>query len=90
MSFLLFLVSCAVCTAIMCVADWNGDLLMKAKAKWYCLLQLWFGEGCIEGLQAFMASMFLTSWHFLQVSDCAKSCLLLRQHFLAITLRGVR
>ncbi|KAJ7014486.1 hypothetical protein NC653_003950 [Populus alba x Populus x berolinensis] len=25
-----------------------------------------------------------------QVSDCAKSCLLLEQHFLAITLRGVR
>lgn len=25
-----------------------------------------------------------------QVSDCAKSCLLLKQHFLAITLRGVR
>ncbi|KAI5605206.1 hypothetical protein BDE02_01G336100 [Populus trichocarpa] len=64
MSFLLFLVSCAVCTAIMCVADWNGDLLMKAKVKWYCLLRLWFCEGCIEGLQAFMASMFLTSWHF--------------------------
>ncbi|KAJ6966187.1 hypothetical protein NC652_003924 [Populus alba x Populus x berolinensis] len=39
MSFLLFLVSCAVCTAIMCAADWNGDLVMKAKAKWYCLLR---------------------------------------------------
>lgn len=42
---------------------------------------------CICGLISTVCGM--SSVHR-QVSDCAKSCLLLKQHFLAITLRGVR
>ncbi|KAJ6949935.1 hypothetical protein NC651_003802 [Populus alba x Populus x berolinensis] len=48
--------------------------------SFFCALQIRFCSEAVCGM---------SSVHR-QVSDCAKSCLLLRQHFLAITLRGVR